>query len=498
VKPKPSSTTTIDQAIADTRLLGAALQPLATWQTWGVALKAAFGMALTDAEIKTFHSIAGNRAPPTRRLRELWAVCGRRSGKSRMAAAIAVYLALFGRYRLSPGERGMCLVVAASVDQAKAVFEYIIGFLQSTSALRKEIATIRSTEVELRNGIIIAVHACSFRTVRGRTLVACVFDEAAFWRDESSAAPDVEMYRAVRPALVTTAGMLIGISTPYRKAGLLYQKHKQHFAVDGDVLVVQGASEVFNPTLEAVALAEERAADPAAAVSEWDAQFRADLSAYLDDATVDRAIDYDRPLELPPREGVLYEAFTDAAAGGGDAYTFGIGHQDGDNHIADVVRGTHGAFDPQEVTRQYAELCRAYRIHTVTGDNYAKDWVQDAWRKNGIEYVRSPKVKADIYLEALPLFTRGLVRLPNLPRLVRELRLLERQTHRSGKDTVLHPRGEHDDHANVACGVLWRLDHMARVAAAEPNIHPPPDFSTASCGPLPGSMNDSWSPPYNW
>jgi hypothetical protein len=34
----------------------------------------------------------------------------------------------------------------------------------------------------------------------------------------------------------------------------------------------------------AAVLAEERAADPAAAVSEWDAQFRIDVGAYLDDA----------------------------------------------------------------------------------------------------------------------------------------------------------------------------------------------------------------------
>src|SRR5262249_47740398 len=42
-------------------------------------------------------------------------------------------------------------------------------------------------------------------------------------------------------------------------------------------------------------------------------------------------------------------------------------------------------------------------------------------------------------------------------RLVRELRLLERRTHRSGKDTVEHPRNGHDDYANVVCGVFHLL-----------------------------------------
>ena len=41
-----------------------------------------------------------------------------------------------------------------------------------------------------------------------------------------------------------------------------------------------------------------------------------------------------------------------------------------------------------------------------------------------------------------------------------ELRLLERRTHRSGKDTVEHPRNGHDDHANVVCGVPSPMDMM--------------------------------------
>src|SRR5262249_10758146 len=71
-----------------------------------------------------------------------------------------------------------------------------------------------------------------------------------------------------------------------------------------------------------------------------------------------------------------------------------------------------------------------------------------------ITYQRSELAKSQIYLEALPCFTRGAVLLPNHARLLRELRLLERRTHRSGRDTIDHgPRG-HDDLANCVCGVL--------------------------------------------
>jgi hypothetical protein len=49
--------------------------------------------------------------------------------------------------------------------------------------------------------------------------------------------------------------------------------------------------------------------------------------------------------------------------------------------------------------------------------------------------------------------------LPDHPKLLRELRLLERRTHRSGRDKVDHGRNGHDDHANAVCGVLRVLSN---------------------------------------
>ena len=128
-------TTEIDHVLTNHRLLGAGLGDIATWRVWLTVLKAAFGRRLDKTERKTFRIVAGDRAPPDRRVRELWCVAGRRSGKSRMAAATTVYLALFQEYRLAPGEKGMVLVLAASVDQARTVFQYIRGFLEAAPAL---------------------------------------------------------------------------------------------------------------------------------------------------------------------------------------------------------------------------------------------------------------------------------------------------------------------------------------------------------------------------
>jgi len=128
----------------------------------------------------------------------------------------------------------MVLVLAGSIEQAKVVFGYAPAFLQSSPVLHKEILDITQNEIRLRNGVVIAVHANSFRNVRGLTLLTVIFDEISFWRDDTSATPDSETYTAALPSLATNNGMLIGISSPYRKTGLLYAKHKQCYGVSSD------------------------------------------------------------------------------------------------------------------------------------------------------------------------------------------------------------------------------------------------------------------------
>ena len=442
----------IDDALADHNLLGSALGDVASWSCWLSVLRATFARPMSDADHAAFAEVAGGRAPPGKRVNELWCVCGRRSGKTRIAAAISVYIGAIAQHKLAPGEVGYVLLLAASRSQASVAFQYVVGFLESSPILRQQVESVTAEEVRLRGNIVIGVHAGSYRTIRGRSLLAVVGDESSFWRDIDSAQPDVEIFRACAPALAASGGIWIGISTGYRKIGLLYQKWRDHFGHDGDdVLVVQGPSSLFNPRLDLGMIERATAADPEAAESEWGGGFRGDINAFLSDDVIERAIDHARPLELPPRN-LRYTAFADPSGGRHDAFTLCIGHKEGESFVADVVRGTRAPFDPVEVTRSYATLLKDYRLSKAFGDNYSAEWAVSAFKECGIRYERADKNKSALYLEALPLFMRGTIRIPDLPVLTRELRLLERQTHRSGRDTVDHGRHGMDDFVNALCG----------------------------------------------
>jgi hypothetical protein len=76
------------------------------------------------------------------------------------------------------------------------------------------------------------------------------------------------------------------------------------------------------------------------------------------------------------------------------------------------------------------------------------------FRKAGISYQPSERSKSTIYLEVLPLLNAGRVELLDNQRLVAQLSGLERRTSRSGKDSVDHGPGGHDDLINSAAGDL--------------------------------------------
>ena len=140
---------TVEQAMVDAKLLGAGFGNPETWKQWRTALKAAFGINLNRDDARAFASIAGGRHPPAQRVRELWCVLGRRSGKSRVAAALAVYFATLVDYagKLAPGETGYVVVLAASKDQAKAIKNYAEGFLRASPMLSSSIADVTADEI---------------------------------------------------------------------------------------------------------------------------------------------------------------------------------------------------------------------------------------------------------------------------------------------------------------------------------------------------------------
>jgi len=430
-----------------------------SWAMWRAVLKGAFAEPMTDEEIELFRSVA-ERDPPKKRVKELFVIGGRRSGKDSVASLIATYSAALADYdMLRPGERATVLCLAADRDQARGVLSYVRGYFAAVGLLGDLVERETANGLELSTRAEIVVGTNSFRAVRGKTISVVVMNELAFWRDETSANPAEETYAALRPGLLTIPNsMLIGISSPHKRSGLLYEKFKASYGQDDDrVLVVRAPSQVFNPTIPNEEIEDALAPDPAKNRAEYLSEWRDDIASYLPRELIEAAVD-PGVLVRPRETGKHYSAFVDAASGvGEDSYCLGVAHRGpNDRVVLDCLREIRPRFDPTSATAELAEVLKSYGLGKVVGDRWALNWVADAFRRHGITYENTERDRSAIYGEALPLFTSGRAGLLDNPRIVAQLANLERKTTATGRDIIGHPErsGHHDDAANAAAGAM--------------------------------------------
>jgi hypothetical protein len=386
--------------------------------------------------------------------RELYGIAGRGSGKSRIVSVISGCYSVRA-YRRAPGEYIYIGVFAPDRKQAGVTFRYVIGLLKGVPALEALIVNESRDSVELSNGVIIEVITASTAAPRGRAYALAIVEEAAFLPTDDSAHPDVELLRALRPALARVPGsLLVVMSSPYARRGVLYSAwQKYHGKPDGDVVLVHASTLDLNPTFDARAIDTAYEEDPASAAAEYGAQFRSDIESFITRDVLDAATVAGR-YELPYLRDHSYVAFVDPSGGAADSFTLAIAHGENGCGVLDVLRETKPPFSPEAVIAEYAALLQAYRVDTITGDRYAGEFPREQFRKRDIVYTPSERAKSDLYKEVLPLLNSGRVELLDHSRLITQFASLERRTARGGRDSVDHAPGGRDDVCNAAAGAL--------------------------------------------
>src|SRR3954464_1944705 len=144
-----------------TRVLGSAFSG-SSWDTWRIVLRAAFALDLTADERAIVTELTQRETLPSSPVRELWLLLGRRSGKSIIAALLAVWATCCRTYKLSPGEVGIFMIIAADRSQARVIKRYIAGLLRSHPSLEALIENETTEAITLTNGLCIEIHTCSF------------------------------------------------------------------------------------------------------------------------------------------------------------------------------------------------------------------------------------------------------------------------------------------------------------------------------------------------
>ena len=430
-----------------------------SWIAWRAMAIAAMGEPLTAPELAAFRKLTNRQNSPAERVEELVIVKGRRSGGTTFAAVIVAYLSALVDYSgvLGVGEQATALLVAPTAKQAEIAFGRVGGIFDASPLLSGMVVNRTADSLELNNGVTVEVGVASYRSVRGLSLVCAVADEAAFLMSEGKNT-DAELANALRPALITTRGLLVLSSTPYAPTGELHALHEKYYGKDdGAVLVARATSRDTNPTLAQSVIDRAIERDPVAARAEFMGEFRSDVSGFISRDMLLAAVD-EGVTARPPSGG--HVAFCDAASGvaenDGDSFTMAIGHADADGVvIIDRVSEWKPPFNASSVTAEVATILKEYGVDEVTSDGFSSGFLRAELSRNGIGHKISELSKSELYLASLPMLSSGRVRLLNHKVLIDQFAALERKPGTNGRDRI-DARG-HEDLANSVAGVVAML-----------------------------------------
>jgi hypothetical protein len=145
-----------------------------------------------------------SRAP-----RQLW-LCSRQSGKSSLAAALALATAL-------PQPGSLVLLLSPSLRQSSELFKKVLELYRLQEAPLPAAAE-SALRLELVNGSRLVSLPGTEGTVRGFSGVRLlIVDEASRVQDE--------LFYAVRPMLAVSGGRMLCLSTPFGKRGFFYREY---------------------------------------------------------------------------------------------------------------------------------------------------------------------------------------------------------------------------------------------------------------------------------
>jgi len=421
---------------------------------------------------------------PKSRPRTVAARTGGRAGKtSRGVATKALHAAwTVPLPTLRRGEVASGLLVAPDLKLARQALSFVKGFIEDSPTLRKALVGETKDSVDLRrpDGKTVRIEVLAAtrggRAVRGRTLFFAALDEAAFFFDEETGVVnDTEIYRAVLQRVVP-GGQVWVVSTPWiEEVGLLEALIGKNFGVHEHALVLVAGTRALNPTWDPTGEVEAdmRSQDAEAAAREIDGiPLSAGASAFFDPVAIKQAVDEDRMQTIKAPKGAL--------VGNGNDLAF---ESDCSSHVEvarvgnryellaiEEQRPAKGKpLKPKAVVDAFAKMILSYGGKDFPSDVHYRAGVKEYLEPHALRFVDAPTGrdgKNECYLLTKRLLHEGLLRLPNHPRLLSQLRQVVSRPTQGGGFTISSPRGRgagrtgHGDIVSALVLAVWHASEM--------------------------------------
>ncbi len=418
------------------------------------------------------------------------AVVGGRGGKTYLLIALRLVFGMCVRdlSALAPGEQACATVVAQNDRLRQQAINYALGACRSKPELRALLRLPKGTKPESTvsefglyrpdfDRVVsfkgaVAVHGGY--GVRGVWHTDLALDECAFFRDSTSKVNDKDIYEAGISRVLPGGQCILG-STPWAKAGLLYEFWRDNYGKPETALVAHAPTLLLNDTPTTRDVVElERKRNPDNAKREYDAMFmESGTTVFFESSTVDAATT-DEAFVVQPGDVI--------AAGGdfgfrADSSALLMVAKRGDTlHVFDGAeeRPTDEPLKPSVTVATFAKLI-AGRCDYLMADGHYREAIAEHLERHGLAYAAAPNQPSDTYVRARMLLREKRVQIHPLPfrdRLVQQLREVQGKPTAGGGMSIMHPRwalGGHGDLAAALVLALWQVSGEA-VTGALPKV----------------------------
>lgn len=429
-----------------------------------------------------YTKFTGRSQWPKKPFKDVTIVCGRRSGKTgRFGVNIAMFEALLGGHEkhLRKTERGHIVLMAQSLKAVNEAMLLARAKIAEVPQLREQVdGEPTASEIRFKNRMVLSIWPCTFTSIRGLSIPVAILDEVGVW-DVEGANPDREVLAAIRPAMATfKRPLLVKLSTPWAKAGVLWDDFDKAWGQDdASTLVWRAPTWYMNPAIPMDYFVQEFNRDPVTSPREYGAEFVDAEGAFLPWAAIQAAVD----TGIAERSPVTVRQYVSAVdvAFKNDATVLCIAHREGETVVVDLWRAwipePHRALKLGQVVKDVSELLRAYHCPVIYGDQYAAEPVREAFQQRGFGFIEvaftgkrwkrhTPDArrevggsKPDIYNAMKTLLLQGRLRLLDCPAGVGELRWLETWHSKTGAEQIGCPTGKRDDHVSALALAVWHI-----------------------------------------
>lgn len=439
-------------------------------------------------------------------LTDISLIVGRRGGKTLMSSILALYGAVMENWKPMLGKHNTAtmLVMSHTKEFSDEVIDVVRALIEESPVMHRLIDTAKKntqSTINLKmpflgkNGKIvysrvrIRTNAASSRSTRGSACPVILADEIAFWgSDPNSKETDAQIIAAAKPSMFQfeEKAMLIKLSSPGIKHGVLWNYFSMRDSLPGSCLVLKSPSWTFNSQLPKYKFKEEWELAQKNPLDNFESEYRANfvdstsifIRSEMVDLCVCKGVSFIAPEEDPRGvTDIMYTAAIDAAFKG-DRFAFTVVSHNGTKirqHVMMTWAGTRIAPVKAHVIAKFiGKICLNFNLSEVHADQYAYQPLREIFDQYGINLLENtftPTYKKQIYFNLKKTIHNQQLDLLDHADQTKEIKQLQVEQTQTGNIKIGHPAGGTDDCSDAtAIAVYEAVENSGQAQAAGDEI----------------------------